>query len=236
MPGRAGRSALVRWGAATGPPSPPRSETPRQSRGAPRSRFLHCGTAPSLRHDHVTLDRVDLDALVLEPLHPALERAFVPFELERHPAVIGLDVGAPDVDHDVEVLDEPVDDRLLDERRREREADTHAGHREHRARLPSSDRGNDRDLVAVLQRRLLGLEEPDVLLVDVDIDEAAQLSGLVEEAVLQARVLPLEVSDEAIDRLALGLEPGAALREGAQWRGNPDARRHSRLLPRPGWL
>src|SRR5437660_2460236 len=103
---------------------------------------------------------------------------------------------------------------------------------EHRARLPSSDRGNDRDLVAVLQRRLLGLEEPDVLLVDVDVDEAAQLSGLVEQAVLQARVLPLEVSDEAVDRLALGLDLGAALREGAQWRGNPYEHRHSRFLLR----
>src|SRR5436309_9428747 len=93
---------------------------------------------------------------------------------------------------------------------------------------PSRDRGNDRDLVAVLQRRLLGLEEPDVLLVDVDIDEAPQLPGLVEQAVLQARVLPLEVSDEAVDRLALGLDLGAALREGAQWRGNPYQHRHSR--------
>src|SRR5438477_12579294 len=90
------------------------------------------------------------------------------------------------------------------------------------------DGGNDRDLVAVLQRGLLGLEEPDVLLVDVDIDEAPQLPGFVEQAVLQARVLPLEVSDEAVDRLALGLDLGAALREGAQWRGNPYEHRHSR--------
>ena len=62
--------------------------------------------------------------------------------------------------------------------------------------------------------------------------EAPQLPGFVEQAVLQARVLPLEVSDEAVDRLALGLDLGAALREGAQWRGNPYEHRHSRFLLR----
>src|SRR4029077_539623 len=76
-------------------------------------------------------------------------------------------------------------------------------------------------------RGLLGLEEPDVLLVDIDIDEAAQLPGLVEQAVLQARVLPLEISDEAVDRLARGLGLGAALCQGAQWGGNPYEHRHS---------
>src|SRR2546426_4333468 len=66
-----------------------------------------------LRNDHVTLDRIDLDAPVLEPPDPALEHAFVALELEHHPSVVGLHVGAADVDHDVEVLHEPVDDRFL---------------------------------------------------------------------------------------------------------------------------
>src|SRR5262249_33497942 len=157
------------------------------------------------RNDDVALDRIDLDALVLEPLHAALERPLVRLELERHPAVIRLHVGPADVDHDVEVLHQAVHDRLLDERRRKGQADSHAAHREYRGELASRDRRHDRHLVAVLQRRLLGLEEADVLLVDVDIDEAAQLTRLVEQAVLQTWVLALDVADQAVDRLALAL-------------------------------
>src|SRR4029453_7606238 len=81
----------IRWGAATGPPSPPRSEAPRPSRDAPRGRFA--GAALPSRNDDVALDRVDLNAPVLEPRNAALERALVGFQLERHPAVIGLHVG-----------------------------------------------------------------------------------------------------------------------------------------------
>src|SRR5215831_13411235 len=224
------REICIRWGAATGPPSPPRSGTPPLSRGVPRHRYRNA--APCSRDDDVALDRIDLDALVLEPLHAALEGPLVRLELERYPAVIGLHVGPADVDHDVEVLHEPVHDRLLDERRREGQADTHAGHREHRPELASRDRGQDRHLVAVLQRRLLGLEEADVLLVDVDIDEAAQLPRLVEQAVLQTRVLALEVADQAVDRLALALDLGAALRQGAQRGGNPYQHRHVTFLLR----
>src|SRR5207245_10810136 len=58
--------------------------------------------------------------------------------------------------------------------------------------------------------------------------EPPHLPCVVDQAFLQARVFPLEVSDEAVDRLALGLDLGAALREGAQWRGNPYEHRHSR--------
>src|SRR5438034_2611920 len=48
------------------------------------------------------------------------------------------------------------------------------------------DGGDDRDLVAVLERGLLRLEKPDVLLVHVDIDEAPQLARLVHEPVLRS--------------------------------------------------
>src|SRR3989442_11174646 len=94
-----------------------------------------------LRNDHVTFDRIDLDAPVLEPPDPALEHAFVALELEHHPSVVGLHVGAADVDHDVEVLHEPVDDRFLNQRRRKGEADAHAGHREQRPGYPPAIAG-----------------------------------------------------------------------------------------------
>src|SRR5213594_4423897 len=88
-----------------------------------------------LRNDHVTLDRIDLNTPVLEPPDPALEHALVALELEHHPAVVGLHVGAADVDHDVEVLHEPVDDRFLNQCRRKGEADAHTDHRTARATL-----------------------------------------------------------------------------------------------------
>src|SRR5215470_17421116 len=223
------RESCIRWGAATGPLTPRVRRRPGFA-GAPLDVASH--PAALSRDDDVALDRIDLDALVLEPRHAALEGPLVRLELERHPAVISLHVGPADVDHDVEVLHQPIHDRLLDEGRREGQADTHAGHREHRPELASRDRGYDRHLVAVLQRRLLGLEEADVLLVDVDIDEAAQLSRLVEQAVLQTRVLALEVADQAVDRLALALDLGAALRQSTQRGGNPYEHRHVAFLLR----
>src|SRR2546428_10466820 len=91
-----------------------------------------------LRNDHVTLDRIDLDAPVLEPPDPALEHAFVALELEHHPSVVGLHVGAADVDHAVEVLHEPLADRFLYQRRRKGEADANSGHHGPRPCLPHS--------------------------------------------------------------------------------------------------
>src|SRR3972149_11146310 len=116
-----------------------------------------------LRDHDVVLDRVHLHAGLLEPADAARERGLLPVELQRDPSVVGLHVGAPDVDDDVEVLDQTVDDRLLDEMRGERQPHPPAGHRRHHSPA-SGDRRPHRDLVAVLEGRLLRLEEPDVLL------------------------------------------------------------------------
>src|SRR5207247_6429332 len=89
------------------------------------------------------------------------------------------------------------------------------------------DGGNDRDLVAVLERGLLRLEEPDVLLVDVDIDESPQLAGLVHESFLQPRELALQVVHQALDRVALGLDLGVALRDRAERGRDPYEHRHA---------
>src|SRR5208282_6208898 len=48
----------------------------------------------------------------------------------------------------------------------------------------AGDGGNDADLVAVAQGGFLVLEEANVLLVDIDVDEAPQGAGLVGEAFL----------------------------------------------------
>src|SRR2546428_12717784 len=103
-----------------------------------------------LRNDHVTLDRIDLDAPILEPPDPALEHAFVALELEHHPPGVGLLVGAADGDHDVRVLHEPGDDRLLNQGRRKGDAAAAAGRRTGPPGGPASDRGDDGRRGAVL--------------------------------------------------------------------------------------
>src|SRR5437870_6841505 len=90
------------------------------------------------------------------------------------------------------------------------------------------DGGNDRDLIAVLERRLLRLEEPDVLLVHVDIDEAPQLTRLVHEPFLQPGELALQVLHETLHRVALGLDLGVALRERAERGRDSYEHRHAR--------
>src|SRR5437879_3741668 len=70
------------------------------------------------------------------------------------------------------------------------------------------DGGNDRDLVAVLERGLLRLEEPDVLLVDIDVDEAPELARLVHESFLQPGELAFQVVHQALARVARGLASG----------------------------
>src|SRR3989449_4943321 len=90
------------------------------------------------------------------------------------------------------------------------------------------DGGNDRDLVAILERGLLRLEEPDVLLVHVDVDEAPQLARLVDEPFLQPGELALQVLHEALHRLTPRLDLGVALCERAEWGRDPYEHRHAR--------
>src|ERR687888_451822 len=92
------------------------------------------------------------------------------------------------------------------------------------------DGGDDRNLIAVLERGLLRLEEPDVLLVDVDVDEAPQLARLVDEALLQPGELALQVVDQALHRVAPGLDLGVALRDRAQRGRDPYEHRHAGSL------
>src|SRR5207247_5985983 len=57
---------------------------------------------------------------------------------------------------------------------------------------PACDRRDDADRVARCNRRLLFLQVADVFVVDVDVDEAAQLPLIVVEMRLQSRVLARE--------------------------------------------
>src|SRR5256885_15394775 len=66
----------------------------------------------------------------------------------------------------------------------------------------AGDRGNDRDLVRVFDRRVQVLQEANVLVVGEDVHEAAHLAVVVADAFLDAGVLRLEARDERPDRAA----------------------------------
>src|SRR6187549_3350160 len=87
---------------------------------------------------------------------------------------------------------------------------------------PPGDGGHDRQLVARLERRLEVLQEADVLAVDEDVDEAADLPGLVADAVLHSRVALLEVVDQRGDRGAVGFDGAVARRVAPERGGDSD--------------
>src|SRR5215213_10575578 len=63
-------------------------------------------------------------------------------------------------------------------------------------RSAAGDGREDRHRVAVLDLGVQGAGETDVLVVDVDVDEAVQLALVGHEAALEAGVLAVDVVDE----------------------------------------
>src|SRR5919198_34338 len=79
------------------------------------------------------------------------------------------------------------------------------------ASAASGDRRDDGELVTRLEGRVEVLQEADVLAVDEDVHEAPHLARLVTDALLQARVAPLEIVHERGHRRPLRLDsPNAA--------------------------
>src|SRR5262249_5676877 len=99
------------------------------------------------------------------------------------------------------------------------------GHSSFVISLPPGHRGDDGQLVAVLDRRGEVVEVTDVLVVEVDVDEAAPLA-VVKKALDDAGALLAEVVEGGLhgaaadidDRLAIGVLP--------HWGGNMNANRH----------
>src|SRR3954462_1818465 len=87
-------------------------------------------------------------------------------------------------------------------------------------------RWEDRHRVAVLDRGVERTGEAHVLVVDVDVDEAVQRALLGDEAVLQARVLAVQVVDERAERGAAALDGLVAAGVGAQDGRDPDLDGH----------
>src|SRR5205085_11326694 len=89
--------------------------------------------------------------------------------------------------------------------------------------------GDDRQLVAVLDRRGQVVQVADVLVVDVQVDEAAHLA-VVEDALRQPGEAGSEVVQHRLDRVARGLHSGLALGVLPHRRGNLNTNRHDSSL------
>src|SRR5215204_1691911 len=96
--------------------------------------------------------------------------------------------------------------------------------------LTSGDRGQDRDHVAVGQLGVEGAEEADVLVVDVDVDEAMQGAVLGEQGAGDPRVAPVEVAEQVADGVAIGGDGLLAAGVLAQDRRDTDFNGHQGLL------
>ena len=93
-------------------------------------------------------------------------------------------------------------------------------------RHSTRDRRDDADGVARLHRRLLFLQIPDVFVVHVHVDEAAQASLLVVQMPLQAPVLRRQVDEKLADRVPLGIDRVLLIRVRPERCRNQDFRRH----------
>src|SRR6266478_5803011 len=91
---------------------------------------------------------------------------------------------------------------------------------------PSGDGRNDGHLVSRLELRLRALEEAYVLLVDVEVDEAAHLAAFVDEALLHPGILLLETVDEIANVCGVDLHLGLSLGQRTERRGNPYEHSH----------
>src|SRR5689334_5865148 len=92
----------------------------------------------------------------------------------------------------------------------------------------AGDGGDDRHLAAVLDGGLQAVGEADVVVVDVDVHEAAQLAGLVEHPGLDPRVRRVERIQHLGQRRALGGHLGDALGVGPEDGRNANTHTHCR--------
>ena len=98
--------------------------------------------------------------------------------------------------------------------------------------MPAGHRRDDADRVAGLERRLILLQVADVFVVDVDVDEAAQLAFVVEQMLLQAAKPRRQVCKQLADGRAVELDDVELVGERTQRCGNVDFDGHVRLVQR----
>src|SRR2546430_15608763 len=104
--------------------------------------------------------------------------------------------------------------------------------------FPSGDRRDDRQIVAVLQRRLEPRPEPNVLVVPVDVDELPKLAFVVIEPFPEARKFLVQLIERLRDVPGIDLDDGRPAGELTQRARHANFDRHvvdiiSRYAPVP---
>src|SRR5688572_2927038 len=187
--------------------------------------------------DDVDFDGLDFDADFFEPLDGFFDVFAFAFEFETDDADFVGDAGLAHVGDDGEFLGELPDHRVGDELGRIHEpqagflrARIFSGFGGHR--LAAGDGRDDADFVAVFDRGLLVLQEADVLLVDVDVDEAADGTVFIKQAVLDAGVTGLQFRNEAANGGGADLDQFFVVGELAEGRGDSNVFCHKLFTPR----
>src|SRR6202035_3193735 len=90
----------------------------------------------------------------------------------------------------------------------------------------SSDRWHDGEVVAVLERGLQPRPEANVLVVPVDVDELAELSLVVIEALLEAREFLIQFVQRSARVTGMALDNGRAASQLSQATGDANFDRH----------
>lgn len=85
---------------------------------------------------------------------------------------------------------------------------------------------HDADLVAVAEGGGLVIEKTDVLAIDVDVQEAAQLAVLIGEAGQDAREVAFEGLEQLVDRGGVDLHAGLLRGELLERGGDQNQNRH----------
>ena len=88
--------------------------------------------------------------------------------------------------------------------------------------LAAGDGGDDADFVAIFERRLAVFEEADVLLVDIDVDEAAHLAFFIHETFLDAGEARLQFDERLADGGGVDFDELLVVGQLAERRGDAD--------------
>jgi hypothetical protein len=98
------------------------------------------------------------------------------------------------------------------------------------ASAAAGDRWDEHDLIAILEGVGLAAEEPDVFVVDVDVDEAAEFAGLVLDLGGERGKVLVDVGDEAGQVRGLAGELFLAVGVANEGRRENDLDRNGSLL------
>ncbi len=83
--------------------------------------------------------------------------------------------------------------------------------------LASGNGGNDAYIVTRLNWCVAVLEEPDVFLIDVHVDEPADLTGIIDKSIPDSRVAGLQFGYRACDRARFHLHQLGLVGQLAEW-------------------